>query len=107
MNILKKLAETKPVDNTPIYDDIGEYNPNLKKNKDRNERDRDRESRDHHRRDRERESRDHHRRDRDKDRERKSRFDDQDRSNRGGSKYFDSKDDRENTDNFRSEDKEL
>merc|ERR1719270_1155956 len=85
-----------PVDDAPIYDDIGEYVPNMKKNRDRD--------RDHHRRERDR---DHHRRDRDRDRDRKSRFDDV--SDRGGSKYFDKDDHRENNENkgFNAEDKEM
>jgi len=102
-NSEKKSETAKPAaaaDDLPIYDDVGDYVPNLKKNRDR---DRDR---DHHRRDRDRESRDHHRRDRDRDRERKSRFDDPDK---GGSKYFDKDDHRENIENkgFSGEDKEL
>merc|ERR1711874_765542 len=73
-NSEKKSETAKPAaaaDDLPIYDDVGDYVPNLKKNRDR---DRDR---------------DHHRRDRDRDRERKSRFDDPDK---GGSKYFDKDD---------------
>ena len=62
-----KKSGTKPaaVDDLPIYDDVGDYVPNLKKNRDRGgERDRDRGDRDHHRRDRDRggeRDRDHHR----------------------------------------------
>ena len=53
-----KKSGTKPaaVDDLPIYDDVGDYVPNLKKNRDRERGDRDRGDRDHHRRDR-----DHHR----------------------------------------------
>merc|ERR1711971_929796 len=103
-NSEKKNSETVksgPVDDTPIFDDVGAYVPNLKKNRDR---DRDR---DHHRRDRDRD-RDHHRRDRDRDRgERKSRF--EDNSDKSGSKYFDKDDHRENNqkEGFSGEDKEL
>ena len=61
-----KKSGTKPaaVDDLPIYDDVGDYVPNLKKNRDRERGDRDRGDRDHHRRDRDRggeRDRDHHR----------------------------------------------
>ena len=88
-----KKSGTKPaaVDDLPIYDDVGDYVPNLKKNRDRGgERDRDQ--------------------DRGGDRDRKSRFEDKNRSNRGGggSKYFD-KEEQDNNEGrgFSGEDKEL
>ena len=61
-----KKSGTKPaaVDDLPIYDDVGDYVPNLKKNRDRERGDRDLGDRDHHRRDRDRggeRDRDHHR----------------------------------------------
>merc|ERR1719219_195074 len=88
----ENTVKPAPADDRPIFGDVGDYVPNLKKNKDRER------ERDHHRRDRDR---DHHRRDRD----RKSRFDD----DKSGSKYFDKDDHRENNENkgFSGEDKEL
>ena len=92
-----------------IYEDIGDYEPTLKKDKDRRDRDRDRDRRhDRDRRDRDRDhnrERDHHRR---SDRDRRDRDHDHRSSKAGGSSRYFEKDEKDDLHTgYSGEDKEL
>jgi len=110
---------SKAVDDVPIYDDIGDYRPNLNKKErggDRRDRDRDRDrgERDRrHDRDHDRDRRDHrdHRRDRDRDRDRRDRDHDHDRDHRSSkgssSRYFERDEKQDLHSGYNAEDKDL
>merc|ERR1719361_2030743 len=105
---------SKAVDDVPIYDDIGDYRPNLNKKErggDRRDRDRDRDRGDRDRR-HDRDRRDHrdHRRDRDRDRDRRDRDHDHDhhRSSKGSSSRYFERDEKEDLHSgYNAEDKDL
>ena len=112
----KKVQENKIGEDLPIYDDVGDYVPSGRSNRDRDRdrdrdrgdrRDRDRDRSDRYRSDRDRDRRSDHRSDRDNRDNRKSRFEQKSGSN---SRYFD-KDEHEHKDssreNFSGQDKDL